>query len=246
MWDALAEAGAVVEARSYGETDVLLPDGLARQLGVASMVTLTFDSEVHRDHPETLLVSYGHPLVDALIGYTLRGRRGFCQYVEVTTAELDAREARILALAAQRVHFEKCRAPKLVATRPIVMNDFAFAFRLQVQSAARIEESVTVWLDGRGLQSPEFAAHYGRRLWESSCPPSLAQMMMAPPEALDRLYVKARSEALAIYRFRGAMPFVSDPAYGDRIGAVSVSASGNPPTCAGHVAPGNRHTRSAR
>jgi hypothetical protein len=61
---ALRHQGALIEDNNFGLYECLLPESLARQLGIEAFITLNFSDE---ERPNVLRLHYGHPVVEALI-----------------------------------------------------------------------------------------------------------------------------------------------------------------------------------
>ena len=212
--DALAAEGAAMETLGYGLTEVVIPEALALVLQVPPLMTLVFDSEAHREAPEAMLVTYGHPLVDALIAYTLERHRGFRFYVHLDPHDYAVSAERVQSLLGQTLEFRKTRKPEVVSMAPIMGYDFSFRFRVAWQSSSRVEEVAEHLVDSQGnaLSSSE----YDRTFWQTEPGPHERVLPTMPPRPFAHLYQKVRQATEADAKARSKKLAESDRSQYDR------------------------------
>ncbi len=207
---ALEAAGATVESLGYSLTDAVLPEPLASKLGVSALLRLTFDSEVAQENTDAVLVTYGHPLVDALVEHTLSERRGFQLYANLTPEVCMLGPDRALSLLNRSVSFRHARPPQFRSSQTLLASDLSIGFRVRYQSATRVEEFINVWMDAHGTVLCDAGPLYAQQPWTFRLPSQWAKVPFTTPDPVDQLLAKARVYAEGQASSRAQAIFASD------------------------------------
>lgn len=140
----LARAGALVEPRGYGLLEVVLPDALVPGFGQSHLL-LAFDGEVASEVPGSMLVTYGSPLLEELVGLSA----GFGRYFVLYAVQKELRPPRDLERRlAEGVKYERCRAPRITRHWTEEHVFWSFCFRAVFRSYERTEELLPVVVEG--------------------------------------------------------------------------------------------------
>ena len=149
----LERSGAVVEEAGYEPVEALL-DGELSPIFKEHLL-LAFDSEVARENPSAILVTYGSAFLDEVAGKAASYGRYTILYGPDPGSKPGGRLEREIQ---DQVEFVRCRPPKVVHQWLEEHSYRGFYFRAVFRSYERTEGLIAVVVDGHtGLVAPDFA-----------------------------------------------------------------------------------------
>lgn len=149
----LERSGSVFEEAGYELVDALLDEELSPIF--KDRLLLAFDSEVARENPSAILVTYGSTFLDELA----RKAANYGRYTILYGPNPGSKPGERLEREIQnKVEFVRCRPPKVVNQWLEEHSYRGFYFRAVFRSYERTESLVSVVVDGHtGLVAPDFA-----------------------------------------------------------------------------------------
>ncbi len=198
----LERSGAVVEEAGYELVEALLDGELSPIF--KDHLLLAFDSEVARENPSAVLVTYGSAFLDEVARRAAEyGRYTILYGPDPGSKPSGAFWARLERKIRDQVEFVRCRPPK-VAHQWLEEHCYrGFYFRAVFRSYERTEDLVAVVVDSHtGLVAPDFAGW-----WNGVAPAGEPQVDLPPAKALDwpELYQTACRDAERQARERAAV-----------------------------------------
>jgi len=190
----LERSGGLVEEVGYALVQAVLPE----HLGLGDSLLLAFDYEVAQENPGAVFVAYGSRFLDNVARLAARYGRFTSEYHPGLTFKANRNYDREIA---EGVEFLRCRAPRVVAQRPVLHAFFSFYFLAVFHTFERTEELVSVTVDGStGLPAPDF-----ERWWAGVVPVAEPEYDLAVEVLpLDQIYRTACAAAEETARERGA------------------------------------------
>lgn len=182
----LERAGALVEKPGYALLEAMLPQEAAQLLG-EEYLTAAFDYEIARENEASTFITYGSPLLDAMVS-AARDYGRFCRlYWPGSSFTPPSNLEKRLSDA---ITFSECRSPKIEMVLSMEMVFWSFFFRASFSSFEKIEQVFSITLDGvTGLPSPNF-----EDCWQRIVPVESPSYQLPTAEGmldLSRLYQAA-------------------------------------------------------
>ncbi len=172
----LERSGAVFEDAGYELVEVLLDHELSPVF--KGHLMLAFDSEVARENPSAILVTYGSVFLDELARLAADYGRYTIIYGPAPGSKPGGRLEREIH---DRVEFVRCRPPKVVHQWLEEHSFRGFYFRAVFRSYERMEDMVAVVVDSHtGLVAPDFAGW-----WNGVVAAEEPQVALPRAKALD-------------------------------------------------------------
>ncbi|MGD0623057.1 MAG: hypothetical protein ABSA82_11485, partial [Thermacetogeniaceae bacterium] len=193
----LVRSGAVFEEAGYELVEALLDGELSPIF--EDHLLLAFDSEVARENPSAILVTYGSTFLDEVARLAADYGRYTILYGPDTGSKPGGRLEREIH---NRVEFVRCRPPKVVHQWLEEHSFRGFYFRAVFRSYERTEDLVAVVVDSHtGLVAPDFASW-----WNGVVATGERQVDLPRAKSLDwpELYQTARQDAERQARERAA------------------------------------------
>ena len=185
----LERSGAILEETGYELVEALLPEELSNRL-TRDYLQLAFDSEVARENPQAIFVTYGSPFLEELA----RLGAGYGRYTVLYCPDPGTGEKRHLEHEIQQqLHFLRCRPPQIVHqwTEEHVFR--GFYFRTVLRSYEKREELLSVVVDGySGHIVSDFDVWWGKVVAAGEPSYQLPAARLLSPE---KLYQNACREA---------------------------------------------------
>lgn len=168
-------SGGVVDPPAYGVYEVLLPDPVAAQLGVAPFQRFAFDEIA--DGADVTRLAYGHPLVERMA--ELARDLPACARFYINDVRLDKTGLAALARAALSLpNANLAEVPRALETR-MMFHYLWFNFKAALISDEKREHLVTVVMNAQtGVPMEDFSAAEAYRLAET---PVFTGLPVAPP-----------------------------------------------------------------
>lgn len=167
----LLRSGALVEKPGYALLEAMLPEGPARLLGEEYLMA-AFDYEVARENENCTFITYGSPLLDAVVSAAGDYGRFSRLYWPGSSFTVPSNLEKRLA---DTVDFLECRPPKIDSVFILEMIFYSFFFHASFSSFEKTDQVFYVTLDGStGLPSPNFESRWERMVPVESPPYELA------------------------------------------------------------------------
>ncbi|SHI63595.1 hypothetical protein [Desulfofundulus thermosubterraneus] len=185
----LERSGAIVEEAGFELVEVLLPEELSSRFATDHL-QLAFDSEVARENPQAIFVTFGSPFLEELA----RLGAGYGRYTVLYCPDPGTGEKRHLEHEIRHhLHFLRCRPPQVIHQWLEEHVFRGFYFRAVFRSFEKREELLKVVVDGyTGQIAFDFEGWWSKVVAAGEPPYQLPFARHLPPE---KLYQNACREA---------------------------------------------------